>query len=243
MEVTKMITTKINNKILIIVLVILSVTAVPLLQNHQTAYANTPSSQVTVTAFDLNVREAADISSKIINLVHQGDTFEVIQTMNNWDEIKLLSNQTGWVYNGYLTPTEKIDATVKTFSLKAREYPNLSSHIVGYLKFGTKITIQSEQAGWANIVSPSGVSGWVNEYCITKDVPSNQQAQPVTSPPTSKTMTSHTSGKKSLPTSTNSSSSTEEKSSSPSTNLSSTLSEPQLMNQSIATDNLIQDNQ
>jgi N-acetylmuramoyl-L-alanine amidase len=57
------------------------------------------SSQVTVTASDLNVREAADISSKIINLVHQGDTFEVIQTMNNWDQIKLLSNQTGWVNN------------------------------------------------------------------------------------------------------------------------------------------------
>jgi N-acetylmuramoyl-L-alanine amidase len=105
------------------------------------------------------------------------------------------------------------------------------------LKFGTKITIQSDEAGWAKIVSPSGIIGWENEYYITKDGPSNQQTQPITSTPTSKTTTSDTTDKKSLPPKTKSSSSTDEKSSSPSTKSSDT-SGAQMTTQSIKTDNL-----
>src|SRR5690348_11760009 len=98
MEVTNVITTQMKNLSLIKVLAILIVIVVPLLEMDQTAYANTSSSsQVTVIASHLNVREASDISSKIIGLVNKGDTFEIIRTSNNWDQIKLSSTQTGWV--------------------------------------------------------------------------------------------------------------------------------------------------
>lgn len=172
-----MISTQMKNISLIKVLAILGVIALPFFENHQTVYAN---SNVTVTASDLNVREAADISSNIIGLVHKGDMFESIQTKNNWDQIKLLNKQTGWVSNAYITSTDNIDATVNAVILNVRENPGVSSQIVGKLKLGTKISVQAELDGWANIVSSTGVQGWVYENYINKDSPNDLQTQSVT---------------------------------------------------------------
>ena len=76
------------------------------LEKVQTAYANPSSHLFTVLASNLNVREDADISSKLIGKVHQGDTLEIIQSKNNWDQMKLPGGRTGWVYDSYVTPTK-----------------------------------------------------------------------------------------------------------------------------------------
>lgn len=152
-------------------------------QKNQVALAEETSSQGTVVASSLNVRESADISSKVIGLVQRGDTFDIIQSANRWDQIKLLNNKMGWVYHDYLTPTKNIEATVEAKVLNVREKPSLSSKIVGQLKWGTKITIQLEQAGWGKMVSPSGAKGWVNESYITKNTFSTEQIKPDTVPP------------------------------------------------------------
>jgi N-acetylmuramoyl-L-alanine amidase len=147
------------------------------------AYANMSSSQVTVIASVLNVRENADSSSKIIGLVYRGDTLDVIQTKNDWDQIKLPSNQTGWINNAYITSNKNIAGTVKAPVLNVREQPSLSSPIVSTLKMGVNITVSEEQAGWAKIVSSSGAHGWVSTYYISKSTqqsvpsPTNQSAQ------------------------------------------------------------------
>ncbi|MCM3728939.1 N-acetylmuramoyl-L-alanine amidase [Neobacillus cucumis] len=185
-----MLSSKLRNNGLIKFLTILSVITVPLLNNQQTANADKATSRVTVTVPTLNVRETADISSKIISRVHQGDSFEIIQKRNDWDQIKLTNNQTGWVYDAYITSAENISGTIETFSLNVRERPSVSSSVVGYLKAGTKITIHSEQAGWAKIVSPSGLSGWVNEKYIARDTPSSHHTQPTA--PTAKKKSSNT---------------------------------------------------
>lgn len=154
------------------VLTALSIVAAPLPELHQHALANT-ASQGTVIADDLNVRAQADMSSKIVGQLHQGDTVEIIDSKNNWDQIKLPNNQTGWVYNAWLAQTQNIGATVEAFVLRVHENPNLESKVVGRLKIGTKITIQAEQTGWAKIVSSSGVEGWVSENYIRKDTPAD----------------------------------------------------------------------
>ncbi|WP_160725080.1 N-acetylmuramoyl-L-alanine amidase [Bacillus sp. USDA818B3_A] len=173
-----MLTPKIRNNGLIKILTILSAITVPFLNNQEPANADKASSEVTVTVPTLNVRESADMSSKVISRVHQGDTLEIIQKRNDWDQIKLANNQTGWVYDAYITPAKTTVGTIDTYSLNVREHPSVSSKVVGYLKLGSKITIHAEQAGWANIVSSSGVSGWVNEKYISKDTSSSQLTQP-----------------------------------------------------------------
>jgi N-acetylmuramoyl-L-alanine amidase len=205
MEVNKMITNQ--KKKLIKVLPVLSVLVFPLLiiLSPKTTYANTVSSQVTVTAYDLNVREAADMSSKIIGQVHQGDTFIIIQTKNSWDQIKLSSNQTGWIYNTYIkkaeinnqtlkqaAPTEKIKASIEAIVLNVRKNPNLSSQVVGKLKRRIKVNVYEEQSGWAKIVSSSGVHGWVDERYISKEESRRQQTQFATATPSPKKTTGKT---------------------------------------------------
>ncbi|ULT56663.1 N-acetylmuramoyl-L-alanine amidase [Neobacillus drentensis] len=173
-----MLLSKIRNDGLFKFLTILSAITVPLWNYQQAANADKPSSQVTVTVPTLNVRESADLSSKVISRVHQGETFDIIQKRNDWDQIKLANNQTGWVYDAYLTSTEKIAGSINTYSLNIRERPSSSSRVVGYLKSGAKISIHTEQAGWAKIVSSSGVSGWVNEKYIDKETPNSHHIQP-----------------------------------------------------------------
>lgn len=182
------------------VLVILSILLLPLLvlltQKHQTAYANstpfldkTSSSKVMITASDLNVRNVGDISGHIIGVVHRGETFEMIQTKNKWDQIKLSPNQIGWVNSAYVTTKvskeEDQSATVEANVLNVRENPSLSSKVTGQLKFGTQITIHEELPGWAKIVSSSGVEGWVYDYYISKNARSNHRSSSITG--TSKT--------------------------------------------------------
>jgi N-acetylmuramoyl-L-alanine amidase len=174
--------TKIKNLNLIKGLAITCVIVVMFLvfQKMLPAYANNSSSQVTVIAAELNVRENADSSSKIIGLVHRGETFEVIQTKNNWDQIKLPSSHTGWVHNAYVSSNNNIEATVEALVLNVREQPGLSSPIVGSLKLGANLIVSEEQVGWAKIVSSSGVHGWVYSYYISKN--RSQQTQSVPAP-------------------------------------------------------------
>ncbi|WEG13673.1 N-acetylmuramoyl-L-alanine amidase [Pullulanibacillus sp. KACC 23026] len=149
-------------------------------QNESTE--KTSASQVIVTAMALNVREAGDLSSPIMTVIHKGDRLTVIQTKNNWDEIKLSNNQTGWVSTTYITkaaPTESIGATVKAPVLNVRETPGLTSQVVDQLNNETKVTIHDELDGWAKIVSASGTQGWVDEMYLTKDdkIASNKAEQ------------------------------------------------------------------
>ncbi|MDP4108074.1 MAG: N-acetylmuramoyl-L-alanine amidase, partial [Bacillota bacterium] len=51
---------------------------------------------------------------------------------------------------------------------------------VGSLKLGANLIVSEEQAGWAKIVSSSGVHGWVYSYYISKN--RNQQTQSVPVP-------------------------------------------------------------
>ena len=114
-------------------------------------------------------------------------------------QIKLSSNQTGWVYNAYIkkaklktetskrvTSTDNKEATVGVNVLNIREKPSLSSQVVGKLKLGTKITVHEEQTEWAKVVSSTGDQGWVYTNYISKDASSNnQKQQPITTPTTS----------------------------------------------------------
>jgi N-acetylmuramoyl-L-alanine amidase len=165
------------------VVFVLSILLLPLLilftQKHQTAYANstpslekTSSSKVMITASDLNVRNMGDISGHIIGVVHRGETFEMIQTKNKWDQIKLSPNQTGWVNNAYVTTKvneeEDQPATVDAVVLNVREHPSLSSDIVGQLKLGSQITIHEESAGW------------VYDYYISKNARSTHRSSSIT---------------------------------------------------------------
>ncbi|MBI0578029.1 N-acetylmuramoyl-L-alanine amidase [Neobacillus cucumis] len=186
-----MITTKLKNFGLVKLLIGLSVIAIPFVEMDQDAYANPSPTKVTVTATNLNVRESPGISGKVLGLVHKGDTFVVIRKKNNWDQIKLGNNQIGWISHAYTAPPKNVGATVNADFLNVRTGPGVSNPVIGKLDWGAQIAVQAEQAGWAKIVSSSGMKGWVNEYYITKHEPDKLHTQAVSKPPTSKTTMDH----------------------------------------------------
>ncbi|TDK64058.1 hypothetical protein E2K98_04095 [Bacillus salipaludis] len=186
-----MITTKLKNFGLAKLLIGLSVIAIPFVEMDQDAYANPSPAKVTVTATNLNVRESPGISGKVMGLVHKGDTFVVMKKKNNWDQIKLANNQMGWISHAYTAPPKHVGATVNADFLNVRTGPGVSNPVIGKLDWGAQITVQAEQAGWAKIVSSSGIKGWVNEYYITKHEPNKFHTQAVSKPPTSKNTTDH----------------------------------------------------
>jgi N-acetylmuramoyl-L-alanine amidase len=73
------------------------------------------------------------------------------------------------------TSSGKMESTVNVPVLNVRKDSNLSSQVVNQLKLGTKVTVQREQAGWAQVVSSSGEQGWVYKNYISKNVPSSRQ--------------------------------------------------------------------
>lgn len=170
-------------KALAIVMIVLPLLTIS--QENQAAYASKPSAYVEVMAPDLNVRTSPDISAKTMGLVHQGETFKVIQTKNRWEQIQLSNSQIGWVYEDYIqriTPDNIKEATVEAIQLNVREAPSLTSTIVGNLKLGTKIRIFEEEAKWVKMVSPSGVQGWVYQYYLTKGESDSLKTQSAASP-------------------------------------------------------------
>lgn len=156
------------NKLISIPFIIVMILLVILSQKILPAYANISSSQVTVIASVLNVRETPNISSKIIGLVHRGDTFDVIQTKDNWDQVKLSENQIGWVNHTYVTSTKTFDASVNVNVLNVRQQPGFTGNIIGKLKLGAKVNVLEEQAEWTKIKSASGIQGWVYTSYITR---------------------------------------------------------------------------
>lgn len=170
-------------KALAIVMIVLPLLTIS--QENQAAYASKPSAYVEVMAPDLNVRTSPDISAKTMGLVHQGETFKVIQTKNRWEQIQLSNSQIGWVYEDYIqriTPDNIKEATVEAIQLNVREAPSLTSTIVGNLKLGTKIRIFEEEAKWVKMVSTSGVQGWVYQYYLTKGESDSLKTQSAASP-------------------------------------------------------------
>ena len=131
----------------------------------------TSSAQVVITAPDLNVRESGGNSSEIIDVVHKGETFTVIQTVNHWMQVKLADQQTGWLYSGYvkrIAANKDTKATVNAPALNIRQAPDLSSDVIGQLPSGVKIQVLKEQGGWANIVTASGIRGWVDKSYLSQ---------------------------------------------------------------------------
>lgn len=152
-----------------------------LLPHKKNSPAHSSQPKITVTANDLNVRETGGLPSKIIGLVHQGETFRVIEKKDHWDKIILSNHHTGWISNDFVTkaiPNENVKAAVEANVLNVRKHPGLSHQVVGQLKSGTEITVHQEIKGWAKIVSTTGVQGWVDEYYIKKDTSNDQQTHP-----------------------------------------------------------------
>ncbi|MQR96894.1 SH3 domain-containing protein [Fictibacillus phosphorivorans] len=155
-----------------------------------------------VTATSLNVRSGAGTQYKAIGSLKNGTIVSIVKEEENWTSITYGSMK-GWVSSAYLlnqngtAPTiPKPSATnpvnsgkwgrVTATYLNFRSAGNLSSPIIGSLKYDTSVQVVSESGSWLYIQTTDGKKGWVSSQYIsiqTGGAPIVTNPKPATKPP------------------------------------------------------------
>src|SRR5699024_9783159 len=78
-------------------------------ENVQTAYAASPS-KVTITANSVRIRSGPSTSHQMIGSTNQGESFQLLDTQDDWHQISLSNGKTGWIA-GWLTTLSSNDQT------------------------------------------------------------------------------------------------------------------------------------
>lgn len=168
-------------------------------ENHSTG-SHIPSQKeaktAKVTATSLNVRSGAGTQYKTVGSLKNGAVVSVIKEEGNWSNITYGSIK-GWVSSAYLlNQTGKPSAnkpvksgkwgTVTATYLNFRSSGNLTSPIIGSIKYGTSVQILSESGSWLFIQTSDGKKGWVSRQYITIQTggsPIVTNPKPATKPP------------------------------------------------------------
>ncbi len=120
------------------------------------------------TTINLNMRQKASISSKVLRSVKKGTKVSVTKVSGSWGKIKY-SGKTGWVSFSYLKKVSTSSAASKavktgkyktTINLNMRQKASISSKVLRNVKKGTKVSVTKISGSWGKI-KYSGKTGWV----------------------------------------------------------------------------------
>ncbi|GIN57056.1 beta-N-acetylglucosaminidase [Lederbergia ruris] len=130
----------------------------------------------------LNLRSSASASASIIGSLSNGTAVTVQSESNGWAQVKV-NGKTGYVSSQYLTgktstnpskPSTSAPSKTETkyvsvnagSTLNLRSGASANSSILGSLKNGTAVTVESESNGWAK-VKVNGKTGYVSSQFLT----------------------------------------------------------------------------
>ncbi|WP_144701367.1 SH3 domain-containing protein [Fictibacillus phosphorivorans] len=177
--------------------------------SNGTTSSSTPSQKETktkktakVTATSLNVRNGAGTQYKSVGSLKNGSVVSIVKEEGNWSSITCGSIK-GWVSSAYLlnqtgtSPTNPKPSATKPVNsgkwgrvtatyLNFRSAGNLSSPIIGSLKFDTAVQILSESGSWVYIQTSDGKKGWVSSQYISIQTGGSSvvtNPKPTTKPP------------------------------------------------------------
>ncbi|HJF32101.1 MAG TPA: N-acetylmuramoyl-L-alanine amidase [Sporosarcina psychrophila] len=131
----------------------------------------------TVSVDALNVRKNADLSSKRVGLIRQGEEYAVKEINGNWIKISLDDHKSGWVYSfhGALSSNVKPSTdnseigtvTILSNGTNIREAATTSSQIATRADAGEKFSIIKEDGDWYEISLPSGESAFIAKWVVS----------------------------------------------------------------------------
>jgi N-acetylmuramoyl-L-alanine amidase len=138
--------------------------------------ASSPDS-FTVSVSALNVRKDADLSSKRIGLINQGESYTIKEINGNWVRISLSDNESGWVYSfhGTLSSNAKQTSekpnlgtvTILSNGTNIREATTTSSQIAARADAGEKFPIIKQDGDWYEISLPTGTSAFIAKWVVS----------------------------------------------------------------------------
>ncbi|UOW67280.1 SH3 domain-containing protein [Paraclostridium bifermentans] len=133
-------------------------------QSSNSTSNSTQSKKMAVTASNLNVRQGASTSSKVIGKLSKGSTVDTFEIKNGWAKIKF-NNQTAYVSSQYLKsinsssnpgsnnnkPIQSKKMEVTASNLNVRQGASTSSKVIGKLSKGSTVDTFEIKNGWAKI--------------------------------------------------------------------------------------------
>ncbi|WP_057585890.1 SH3 domain-containing protein [Paraclostridium sordellii] len=147
-----------------------------------TSDTNQQSNKKVVNVDNLNMRNGASTSYRVIMKLNKGTVIEIISESNGWTKIKH-DGRIGFVASKYLSPIENNNQTAKTeqqsnvpvqpqvsvgktkvvvaTSLNVRSGPSTGNSVIGSLKNNEKVEVISESNGWSKI-KYNGKEGYVS---------------------------------------------------------------------------------
>ncbi len=151
-----------------------------------------------VTTNGVRLREAPDLSSKIISIVKKNDVVTISGSKGSWWNVESKYGK-GWIYKDYVKvaslPSSSIPisqppspsltkyAWIAATTLNVRSLPTANSKVVKVLTKDDKVQTVKNSNGWAYIKFDEQ-NGWVNEKYLSLNAPS-KPIEP------SKTQTTH----------------------------------------------------
>ncbi|MBA9025690.1 SH3 domain-containing protein [Peribacillus huizhouensis] len=124
------------------------------------------NSDITVNTEVINVREGPALSFPVVEEVYRGSTYQVVSEENDWLEIKLGENKSGWIA-GYLVAdhaerAKRLEkATVTSDHVRIRKGPGTTFEETGYINSGTEISILDRDNNWIHFKNET-ISGWIS---------------------------------------------------------------------------------
>lgn len=134
-------------------------------------YAEEPDN-VTVTASILNLREAPNTTSKILDKLAKGKQLKVIDSSNGWYKVTE-NGLTGWVSDTYVTKPISKNKLIQSGAITGnnvniRKGPGLSYNIITQLQKGEKLDIADVSGDWYKVKTSKDITGWVSSSYISK---------------------------------------------------------------------------
>lgn len=122
-----------------------------------------------VTGGNLNLRETASLSAKVLGQYPTGTLVEIVEAGNEWHKVSV-NGKDGYMMAKYLsTATTSQTATVKTntgIGLNVREEPSLHGAIITSVKNGGTVTVLQRGATWCR-VSVDGKEGFMSTQYLS----------------------------------------------------------------------------
>ena len=147
---------------------------------------NTSSNETTKntqkqTNANVNFRNGAGTSYRIIATLQKGTKVEFISESNGWSKVKH-DGRLGYIASSYLEDIKTSSNTsttkeVNTDSLNVRSGPSTSNSIIGKLNKGSKVSVISESNGWSKI-NYNGKEAYVSSQYLSSVSGNNNTSKP-----------------------------------------------------------------
>jgi cell wall-associated NlpC family hydrolase len=150
-----------------------------------------------ITGDDVNIREARDTSSEVLDQISEGAKVSIYSVTDGWCKISY-GKITGWVYAEYIKETSLGTGTVTGDGVNLRSEAKTSSKVLDTLDKGQKVTVISTSGEWFKVKTSSGTTGWVidNYLVLSKSTSSKVSRGDDSSSSSSSTSSDSTSGQR-----------------------------------------------